>query len=114
MFCGQSLLACVLRRRRIDGAKNAAAVIKLLVAQLRQAWPTMRIIVRGDSGFCRQRLLRFRERVGVGYVIGLARSKRLQARVALAELMLADAYGRSGVKQQWFDEFTYTADGWNR
>jgi hypothetical protein len=114
VFCGQSLLACVLRRSRIDGAKNAAAVIKLLVARLRQAWPQVRIIVRGDSGFCRQRLLRFCERAGVGYVIGLARNARLEARVALAELMLADEYGHSGVKQRLIDEFTYAADSWNR
>ena len=59
------MLACVLRRSRIDGAKSAAAVIKLLVARLRKAWPDARIIVRGDSGFCRQRLLRWCERQGV-------------------------------------------------
>jgi hypothetical protein len=114
VFCGQSLLACVLRRSRIDGAKNAAAVIKLLVTRLRQTWPGVRVIVRGDSGFCRQRLLRFCERAGVGYVIGLARNARLEARVAYAELMLADAYGRTGVKQRWIDEFTYAAETWNR
>ena len=114
VFCGQSLLACVLRRSRIDGAKHAAAVIKLLVARLRQAWPGVRIIVRGDSGFCRQRLLRFCERAGVGYVIGLARNTRLEARVAYAELMLAEDYGRTGVKQRWIDEFTYAAETWNR
>jgi hypothetical protein len=114
VFCGQSLLACVLRRSRIDGAKNAAAVIKLLVARLRQAWPATRIIVRGDSGFCRQRLLRYCERVGVGYLIGLARNARLEARVAYAELMLAEDYGRTGVKQRWIDEFAYAADSWNR
>lgn len=113
VFCGQSLLACVLRRSRIDGAKHAAAVIKLLVARLRQAWPATRIIVRGDSGFCRQRLLRFCERARVGYVIGLARNARLEARVAYAELMLADEYGRSGIKQRLIDEFAYAADSWN-
>lgn len=114
VFCGQSLLACVLRRSRIDGAKHAAAVIKLLVTRLRQAWPAVRIIVRGDSGFCRQRLLRFCERAGVGYVIGLARNARLEAQVALAELMLADEYVRSGIKQRFIDEFDYAADSWNR
>lgn len=113
VFCGQSLLACVLRRSRIDGAKNAAAVIKLLVTRLRQTWPGVRVIVRGDSGFCRQRLLRYCERAGVGYVIGLARNARLEARVAYAELMLAEDYGRTGVKQRWIDEFAYAADSWN-
>jgi len=113
VFCGQSLLACVLRRSRIDGAKNAAAVIKVLVNRLRQVWPGVKIVVRGDSGFCRQRLLRLCERAGVGYLIGLARNARLEARVAYAELMLADAYGRTGVKQRWIDEFPYAAETWN-
>ena len=114
VFCGQHLLACVLRRSRIDGAKHAAAVIKLLVRRLRQRWPTVRIIVRGDSGFCRQRLLRYCERASVGYVIGLARNARLEAQVAYAELMLADEYERTGVKQRLIDEFIYAADSWER
>ena len=45
-------------------------------ARLRQAWPQVRLIVRGDSGFCRQRLIRWCERSGVGYVIGVARNTR--------------------------------------
>jgi hypothetical protein len=113
VFCGQAMLACVLRRSRIDGAKNAAAVIKLLVQRLRCAWPDTRIIVRADSGFCRQRLLRWCERSGVNYIIGLARNARLEARVRLAELMLADEYERSGTKQRLIDEFSYAADSWN-
>jgi hypothetical protein len=113
VFCGQAMLACVLRRSRIDGAKNAAAVIKLLVHRLRRAWPETRIIVRADSGFCRQRLLRWCERSGVSYIIGLARNARLEARVRLAELMLADEYERSGAKQRLIDEFSYAADSWD-
>lgn len=34
MFCGQSMLACLLRPSRIDGAKHAAAVLRLLVSGL--------------------------------------------------------------------------------
>jgi hypothetical protein len=113
VFCGQAMLACVLRPSRIDGAKNAAAVIKLLVTRLRRAWPESRIIVRGDSGFCRQRLLRWCERSGVSYIIGLARNARLEAQVRYAELMLAEEYERSGTKQRLIDEFTYAADSWN-
>ena len=113
VFCGQALLACVLRPSRIDGAKNAAAVIKLLVTRLRQAWPEVRIIVRGDSGFCRQRLLRWCERSGVRYIIGLARNARLQARVQYAERMLQDEYERSGIKQRLIDEFAYAANSWD-
>lgn len=47
------MLVCVLRNSRIDGAKHATAVIKLLATRLRETWPRVRIIVHGDSGFCR-------------------------------------------------------------
>jgi hypothetical protein len=113
VFCGQAMLVGLLRPSRIDGAKHAAAVIKLLVTRLRQAWPQARIIVRGDSGFCRQRLLRWCERNAVDYIIGLARNARLEAQVQYAELMLADQYTQSGLKQRMIDAFPYAAKSWN-
>ncbi len=113
VFCGQAMLACVLRPSRIDGAKQAAAVIRLIVTRLRQAWPLARIIVRGDSGFCRQRLIRWCERRNVGYVIGVARNARLHAQVAAWERELEAAFVRDGTKQRAIREFRYAADSWN-
>ncbi|MDR4126713.1 IS1380 family transposase, partial [Yanghanlia caeni] len=114
VFCGQSMLACLLRPSRIDGARHAAAVLRLLVTRLRQAWPDVKIIIRGDSGFCRQPLLRWCERAKVQYIIGLARNKRLQARVELAEQVLERDYQRTGMKQRLVTEFRYAAASWNK
>ncbi len=114
VFCGKAMLGCVLRRSRIDGARHAAAVIKLLVTRLRQAWPAVRIIVRGDSGFCRQRLIRWCERNSVGYVIGLARNARLHRWVEGWERLMEQAYADSGIKQRVIREFSYAADSWDR
>ncbi len=51
--------------------------MRLLVKRLRQKWPQVRIVFRGDSGFCRQRIIiiiiNCCERAGVHYIIGLAR-----------------------------------------
>lgn len=113
VFCGQAMLACVLRPSRIDGAKHAAVVIRLIVTRLRQAWPRVRLVVRGDSGFCRQRLIRWCERYGVGYVIGVARNARLHARVAAWEQELEAAFVRDGTKQRAIHAFRYAADSWN-
>jgi len=113
VFCGQALLTCLLRPSRIDGAKHAAAVIKLLVTRLRDAWPNTRFIVRGDSGFCRQRLIRWCERQAVGYVIGVARNARLQARVADDEEQLRVAFEATGIKQRHIGELRYAAESWN-
>lgn len=113
VFCGQALLACVLRPSQIDGAKHAAAVTKLIIDRLRRNWPETKFIVRADSGFCRRRLLQWCERSDVGYIIGLARNARLHSAVEVAEASLADDYAASGFKQRLVGEFNYAAKSWS-
>lgn len=112
VFCGNHLLASYLRKSRIDGAKNVTALIKVLVARIRQAWPSTRIIIRGDSGFCRQRLLRFCETNAIFYVIGLARNARLERAVAADEARLQAAFKATGLKQRECVEMRYAAGSW--
>lgn len=106
------MLAAYLRPANIDGAKHAAAIVKLLVRRLRQVWPQVRIAIRGDSGFCRRRLLCWCERNRVDYVIGLAKNKRLNA--LAAEPMTQARFEASGDKQRGFAEFRYAAGSWLR
>jgi hypothetical protein len=112
VFCGQQLLCAYLRPSRIDGAQHAAAILKLLVRRLRQAWPEVRIIFRGDSGFCRQRIINWCERAGVHYIVGVARNARLEAQVEYAQLALKDQYEQSKTKQRLVGEFSYAAQSW--
>ena len=78
VFCGERLLVSYLRPSRIDGAKHAWAILGLLVKKLRQAWPEVGIVLRGDSGFCRHKMLDWCDSHGVGYIVGLAKNKRRQ------------------------------------
>jgi hypothetical protein len=112
VFSGQQLLCAYLRPSDVEGAHHAAAILKLLVKRLRQAWPKVRIIFRGDSGFCRQRIINWCERSGVHYVVGLARNARLHRIVEYAELALQEQYDKTGVKQRLIDEFSYAAQSW--
>lgn len=112
VFCGQQLLCAYLRPSDVDGAHHAAAILKLLVKRLRQAWPKVRIIFRGDSGFCRQRIINWCERSHVHYVVGLARNARLHRIVEYAELAVQAQYEETGVKQRLIDEFSYAAQSW--
>jgi len=114
VFCGQDLLACVLRPSDRDPASVVTALVKLLAARLRQKWPEVKLVVRADSGFCRPRVLRRLERWGVSYIIGLQKNAALLQRVALAELALADDYAREGTKQRLIGEFSYAAGTWDR
>lgn len=114
VFCGQDLLACVLRPSSRDPASVLSALIKLIRKHLRQAWPDVRIIVRGDSGFCRPAALRRFDKWGVHYIIGLQKNAALEKRVALAELAIADAWQATGIKQRMIGKFDYAAGTWDR
>src|SRR3954447_9202222 len=56
VFCGRHLLAAKLRPANIDGAAGAIEEAARIVAQIRTAWPRVRIIMRADSGFARDAL----------------------------------------------------------
>jgi hypothetical protein len=114
VFCGDQLLVAYLRPSHIDPARHTRAILKLLVRRLRQAWPGVRIILRGDSGFCRWRLMRWCDPNGVGYVLGLARNSRLQERAAA---LMAEAAARFEATRQpvrLFGTFAYAAGPWDR
>ncbi len=114
VFCGEQLLVSYLRPAKHDAALHAAAILKLLVKRLRQAWPGARIVFRGDSGFCRPRLLSWCERNHVHYVVGMGKNARL---LRLSEDWRAQAerqFDATQVTQRLFAEFRYRADTWPR
>ncbi len=114
VFCGDQLLVAYLRTADGDPARHTGAILKLLVSRLRQAWPNVRIIVRGDSGFCRWWLMRWCDSNGIGYVFGLARNSRL---LALAGPWLHAAetcWEMTQQPQRLFGEFHYAAGSWDR
>ncbi|SDH02785.1 IS1380 family transposase [Nitrosomonas sp. Nm132] len=114
VFRQDQLLVSYLRPSNIDGAKHAWAILSLLVKRFRQSWPEVRIIFRGDSGFCRRRMLAWCERHDVGYIVGIAQNKRLNEITAQWQQAAEKQYAASGEKVRWFDEFQYAAKSWKR
>ena len=115
IFSGEHLLCARLRPANIDGAAGSVEELARLVKQIRQAWPEVRIIVRGDSGFCREELLAWCEANGVDYVVGLAKNERLTAEIAAELAQAAEQYQGSGQAARVFKEFTYqTRESWSR
>jgi hypothetical protein len=115
IFCGEHLLCVKLRPSDIDGAAGAVKHLSRIVAQIRRRWPRVRIIVRGDSGFCREPLMRWCEEHDVDYVLGLAKNGRL-LRVLGKELHEAKAlFGQTRQAARVFKDFTYrTRKSWSR
>ena len=114
VFCGEQLLCAYLRPSKIDAAKHARAITKLLVRAIRTRWPQVKITIRADSGFCRWKLLRWCENNDVSYIIGIGRNRVLERRVAELLQRAEDAFEASGGdKQRLFDETNYAAGTWD-
>jgi hypothetical protein len=113
VFCGDQLLVSYLRPSNIDGARHSWAILSLLVKRLRQEWPSVRIIFRGDSGFCRWKLLRWCDRHDIGYIVGLAKNTRLNRLTARLQREAAECFADTGHKVRWFTDLRYGARTWD-
>jgi hypothetical protein len=78
IFCGDQLLGVRLREANQDASAGSLEEIQRIVAQIREHWSEVRIVLRADSGFCREELMRWCEDNSVDYVFGLARNDRLR------------------------------------
>ena len=113
VFCKDQLLVSYLRPSKIDAAKHAWAILALLVKRFRKVWPKVRIIFRGDSGFCRWRMLSWCERHGVDYIVGIAKNKRLNRETAPIRADAEACFDAFGEKVRWFTDFHYGARSWD-
>jgi hypothetical protein len=115
VFAGQHLLCAKLRPADIDAAAGSVKVVERIVAQIRRQWPQVRIILRGDSGFCRENLMRWCENNGVDYLFGLAKNPRLQRIIGrqMHEAQLEFAATRQACRK-FADFFYQTRKSWSR
>jgi len=115
IFCGRHLLAAKLRRANVDAASGSVEETARIVAQIRRRWPRVRILLRGDSGFCRDALMAWCEANRVDYVFGLARNDRLEQAI-IPELISATIESiRTARTARCFKDFRYaTRDSWSR
>jgi hypothetical protein len=114
VFCGKQLLVSYLRPGNADGARHAWGILSLLVKQLRKKWPDVRIIFRGDCGFCRLKMLSWSERHGVDYIVGLPGNKALERKASVDIQAVKTAFETTKEKQKQFNEFQYGAGTWHK
>jgi hypothetical protein len=113
IFCGEYLLCARLQTADIDAAAGTVEEMEQIVQRIRQAWPDVKILVRGDSGFCRENIMIWCEDNDVDFLFGLAKNPRLGKEIE-EELALAKAlYQCSGQGSRVFKDFCYkTHDTW--
>ena len=115
VFCGRHLLAAKLRRADIDASAGAVDEVARLVAHIRGRWPRVRILLRADSGFCREALMAWCEQHRVDFVFGLARNARLAEAIGVELIQAEDEATRTGRPARRFRDFRWsTRESWSR
>ena len=114
IFCGRHLLAAKLRSSSVDAADGSVEEVARIVGQIRERWPKTSIVIRADSGFCRNDLMTWCEDNNVKYVLGLAGNSRLNARLAPQMRKAKRKAKRTGQPARVFADFEYrTRKSWS-
>src|SRR5580704_1520023 len=119
MFGGEQVLCARLGEANHDASFGSLQEIRRIVAQIRVAWPKVKIIPRGDSGFCRNELMSGCENHGVDFVFGLARNQRLRKILGAQMHQATQQWNETGKPARIFTEFPYRTKktkkgGWDR
>lgn len=119
IFCGEHVLCARLREANHDAAFGSRQEIERIVAQIRMAWPSVKIILRGDSGFCRNELMVWCESQGVDFVFGMARNQKLRKIIGGQMHEATEQWNQTGKPARVFTEFEYQTKktkkgGWDR
>ena len=114
IFCGDHLLCARLRPANQDAAAGAVGDVQRIVEQVRQRWPEVEIVLRADSGFCREELMAWCECNRAGYVLGLARNPRLRALIDAPMEEAKALHQSTGEAARVFSGFQYsTLKSWS-
>jgi hypothetical protein len=115
VFCGQHLLCAKLRPSDGDGSAGTVQDLQRIVPLIRERWPNVRIILRADSGFCREAIMRWCEKNRVEFILGLAQNTRLKAEIVEEMAQAKVAFEQTGEAARVFNDFTYqTLKSWSR
>ncbi len=115
IFCGSHLLCAKLRPSDIDAAAGSVKQLDRIVKQIRAQWPGVQIVIRADSGFCRDNIMSWCEANQVDFILGLAKNARLK-RILEKELREAkQQFEATGSAARFYKDFRYrTRKSWSR
>ena len=115
IFCGDHLLCARQRASNQDASAGSREEVERIVKQIRERWPKVRMILRADSGFCREELMAWCEQNRVEYVFGLARNSRLQRKIVPQLREAKQQHEKTGKAARVFADFPYrTRKSWSR
>lgn len=114
IFCGKHLLVSYLRHAMKSAALHASAVLKLVVIEIQKRWPDVRIIVRGDGGFCLPSIMNYFEKHGIFYTFGMPKNSRLLWYLEDQMKRAEKQFSSTKEDQKIFTSFNYAPASWKK
>lgn len=115
IFCGDHLLCARLRPSNIDASKGSVDELQRIITRIRNQWPETKIIIRGDGGFCRDKIMSWCEANGIDYVLGLPKNKRLRKKLLQQREHVYRKHLRTGKACRKYRNFIYrTLNSWSK
>jgi len=115
IFIDEHLVCARLRPSNIDASAGALEEVQRIVKRLRFTWPEVEIVLRADSGFCRDGLMSWCEKNRVGYMFGLAKNERLVKKLRQLMREAEGEWKKTGKPARRFLDFRYrTRESWKR
>ena len=108
------IIAPVLRPGNSHSNKWYVAILKRVVKRIKEVYPEMKIIIRGDSGFSCAPFYQLADQEGLKFALGLPSNEVLKRIVARAEKAVSHLFVSNQVKHQHFMSYTYQAASWHR
>lgn len=114
IYWGKKPLLALLRPSDIDGAKKAFGALKLIIQKLKEKWSKTRIILRADSGFCRDKMIKnLAKKHNIEYIIGMPKNSSLNKLLKESMDHAKERFKETKEKQQFFTSFQYKAGSWD-
>lgn len=107
IFCGSYLLQAKLRECNIDASKGTTEELMRIIPMIREKWPNVKIIVRGDAGFCRDEIMSWCEENNVDYIFGIAKNNRLLKKMYKKMKKARSKYYKTGKPSRCYKDFKY-------
>jgi hypothetical protein len=115
IFCGSHLLCAKLRPSNIDAAAGSVKQLERIVKILRSQWPQVQVVIRGDSGFCRETIMNWCEENQVDFVLGMAKNDRLRQLLERELHQAKEQFEATNEAARVYKDFRYqTRKSWSR
>ena len=103
------LVASILRPGKRPTGKEIIMILKRIIQYLREAWPQVQIVIRGDSHYSSTDIYDYCDLHNTKFILGLTGYKPLQQKVRNIVVRAAEMYQRTNEPVKLYYEFQYQA-----